>query len=182
LGIIGNSRLCEKCPLPGGIAEQYDDLEVPATVQLNDIIDALEMQFDESISYLDLDAGHVVIVSEELLREAEERGDEEPENLPDWQNDEWGIARRIVSTDRFIALPTKFGVDEWGIMLAFSRSMGSDGIRDDLLRAIHGAGAFRTFQDTVRRLGIEPAWFTFRTDALRRIALDWCEENQIAWG
>jgi hypothetical protein len=170
-----------KISLPGGIAEQYDDLEMPATVQLNDIIDALEMQFDEMNSYLDLDAGEVVTVSDQLLSEAEEPGDEEPD-LPDWQKDEWRIAKRIVSTDRFLALPTKFDVDEWGIMLAFSRSLESDDIRGDLLRAIHGPGAFRTFKDTIRRHGIEPAWFAFRADALRQIALDWCAENEIAWG
>ena len=162
------------------IEEYYDDLEVPATIHLSDIVDALEMQFDESPSYLDLDGGQVVTVSEDLLREAEEPGDEEAA-LPDWQKDEWKIAKRIVSTDRFRPLPTKFDVHEWGIMEDFSRSVGSESIRDDLLRAIHGAGAFRNFKDTVRRLGIESAWFAFRAEALRRIALDWCEENQIAW-
>jgi hypothetical protein len=129
---------------------------MPATVHLNDIIDTLEMQFDESLSYLDLDSGQVVTVSEDLLREAEEPGDEDPD-LPDWQKDEWEIAKRIVSTDRFRVLPTKFDVHEWGIMQDFSRSIGSDGICEDLLRAIHGAGAFRNFKDTVRRLGIESA-------------------------
>jgi hypothetical protein len=28
---------------------------VPAIVQLNDVIDALEMQFDEAFAYLDID-------------------------------------------------------------------------------------------------------------------------------
>jgi hypothetical protein len=153
---------------------------MPATVHLNDIIDALEMQFDDSFSYLDLDAGQVITLSEDLLREAEEHGEEEPD-VPDWQKAEWEIAKRIVSTDRFITLPTKFDVNEWEIMQDFSRSMESDGVRDELSRAIHGAGAFRNFKDTVSRLGIEPAWFAFRADALRQIALEWCEENRIVW-
>jgi hypothetical protein len=141
--------------------EQYDDLEVPATVHLNDIIDALEMQLDEALFYLDVDAGQVVTVSEDLMREAEERGDEEPD-LPDWQKDEWDIAKRVVSTDRSRPLPTKFDVHEWEIIQDFSSSMESDEIRDELSRAIQGAGAFRNFKDNVRRLGIESAWFTFR--------------------
>lgn len=176
------SRRLGGCPPPDGIEEQYDDLEVPATVHLNDIIDALEMQFDESLSYLDLDAGQVVTVSEDLLREAEEHGDEEPD-VPDWQKQEWEIAKQIVSTnsDRFQRLPSKFEVHEWAIMQDFSRSVESDIIREDLLHAIHGAGAFRNFKDTLRRHGIESAWFAFRTDALRQIALDWSEGNHIVW-
>src|SRR5271155_2807496 len=106
------------------------------------------------LSYLDLEAGQVVTVFENLLREAEEHGDEDP-NLPDWQKDEWEIAKRIVSTDRFRPLPTKFDVHEWGIMQGFSRSVESEEIRDELSRAIHRAGAFRNFKDAVRRLGIE---------------------------
>jgi hypothetical protein len=57
------------------------------------------------------------------------------------------------------------------------------GVRRDSRRSFagHGAGAFRNFTNAVRRLGVEPAWFSFRADALRQIALGWCEENQIVW-
>lgn len=149
------------------------------TVRLDDIVGALEMLVEESPSYLDLDTGQVVSVSEDLLSEAEEPGDEEPD-LPDWQKHEWEIAKRIVSTDRFLELPTTFDLHEWGIMQDFSRSVEPDAVREDLLRAIHGAGAFRNFKDTIRRHGIESYWYAFRTQALRQIALDWCQENQIA--
>lgn len=76
---------------------------MPVAAGLDVIVEALEMLVDESPSYLDLDTGQVVTVSEDLLSEAEEPGDEEP-NLPDWQKDEWAIAKRIVSTDRFLKL------------------------------------------------------------------------------
>ncbi len=49
------------------------------------------------------------------------------------------------------------------------------------MHAIHGAGAFRSFKDTLRRHRIESDWFAFRTEALRQIAIDWCEKNQIVW-
>ena len=151
---------------------------MPATVRLKDIVDALEMQFDESSAFLDLDTGQVETVSHALLREAEDSGDEEPD-LPTWQKHEWEIARRIVSTDRFQELPTKFEVHEWAIMQNFSRSVDSDSIPEDLLNAIHGPGAFRSFKDTLQRHSIESSWFAFRTEALKQIALGWCEENQI---
>jgi Uncharacterised protein family (UPF0158) len=152
-----------------------------ATVRLNDLVDALEMQFDESSSFLDRDTGQVETVSHVLLREAEESGDDEEPDLPIWQKHEWEIAKRIVSTDRFQKLPTRFEVHEWAIMQDFSRSLESERIREDLLHAIHGAGAFRYFKDTLRRHRIESAWFAFRSQALRQIALNWCEENHIVW-
>jgi hypothetical protein len=153
---------------------------VPATVRLNDIVDALEMQLDEFSSFLDCDTGQVETISDALLLNAEAGDDEEPV-LPTWQTQEWEIAKRIVSTDRFRRLPTKFEVNEWAIMQDFSRSVESDRIREDLLRAIHGSGAFRNFKSTVRWHNIESAWFAFRVEALRQIALNWCEQNHIAW-
>jgi hypothetical protein len=66
-------------------------------------------------------------------------------------------------------------------MQDFSCSMKSDRIREGLLDAIHGAGAFRNFKATLRRHHIEQAWFAFRAETLRQIALDWCEENHILW-
>ncbi|MDP3000819.1 MAG: UPF0158 family protein [Bryobacterales bacterium] len=153
-----------------------------ATVRLKEIVDALEMQFDEAFSFLDLDTGEVETVSRDLLSAAEESDDDdEGPDLPRWQEREWEIAKRIVSTDRFRKLPTKYEVHELEIMLDFSNSMKREKIREDLLCAIHGAGAFRTFKAAIRRHRIEPAWFAFRAEALRQIAIDWCEENDIAW-
>jgi hypothetical protein len=56
-------------------------------------VDALEMQFDESSAFLDLDCGQVEAVSHTLLRAAEDSFDEKPD-LPIWQEHEWEIARR----------------------------------------------------------------------------------------
>jgi hypothetical protein len=67
------------------------------------------------------------------------------------------------------------------IMQDFANSVESPKIRGELLNAIRGAGAFRNFKYALRVHRIEPAWFAFRTDALRQIAIDWCEENDIPW-
>jgi Uncharacterised protein family (UPF0158) len=151
-----------------------------ATVLLQDIVDALEMQLDESSSFLDLDTGRVETVSNDFLGEPDESVGEEP-GFPAWQKHEFEVAKRIVSTDRFQQLPTKFDVHEWAIMRDFSNSVALERVREDLLNAIHGAGAFRHFKDTLRRHRIESAWFTFRAQALKQIALDWCEEHHIRW-
>jgi hypothetical protein len=37
--------------------------------------------------------------------------------------------------------------------------------QDALLRAIHGAGAFRYFKDTLRRFRMENNWYAFRDQA-----------------
>jgi hypothetical protein len=152
---------------------------MPATVRLSDIVDALEMQSDESRSFLDLDSGRVETVSLDLLGKAEE-GEEELD-LPEWQEAEWALVKRIVSSGRWVELPTKFDIHEWQIMEAFSESARPARIREELMDAIHGAGAFRSFKSALRRHRMEQAWFAFRADALKQIAREWCEEGQVPW-
>ena len=104
----------------GGIRIMMISRSMPATVRLNDIIDALEMQLDESSSFLDRDTGRVETVSDDLLYEAEEPGETGEPDLPEWQREEWETAKRIVASRRFLP-PTKSDVYEWAIMQDFSR-------------------------------------------------------------
>jgi hypothetical protein len=152
-----------------------------ATVKISEIVDALSMMFDEMPQFLDLDTGEVWPIHAELLSEVEEYEDDEMPDLPEWQKEEWEVAKRITFTDRFERLPSKFDVHEWEIMEEFASSVESARIREELLNAIHGRGAFRMFKDSVHRHGIEKVWYQFRDDALRQIAIDWCEEHQIPW-
>jgi Uncharacterised protein family (UPF0158) len=153
---------------------------MPPTVRLRDIVDALEMQFDELLSFLDVETGEVITMPLDLIREAEEAGDHEEEQKAG-EHPEWHMARRIAFMDRVKKLPTKFDVHEWAIMEEFSQAVESERIREDLLNAIHGSGVFRYFKDTVRRYRIEEDWFRFRARALEQIAMDWCEQNGISW-
>ena len=159
---------------------------MPATVKIKDIVEAiveeLEMQADQFTYFVDLDSGAVEAVSKDLLLDAEEFDDDDEEpDLPAWQIPQWELAKRIFSTGRFRHLPSRFDVHEWSIMQDFVFSIEPGRVHEELMDAIHGAGAFRNFRDVLRRRRIESAWSEFRTEALTEIALGWCERNEIAW-
>jgi hypothetical protein len=148
-------------------------------VSLKGIVDALEGSFEEALSYLDPETGEIETVSREVLSHAEEDGD--PDDLLDWQQDEFQLACRIVETGRFLRLPTEWDVHEWEIMDQFARSITDASVSNDLRGALHGRGAFRYFKDTLRRYQMEQTYYDYRSQALREIAIEWCEENGIAW-
>lgn len=83
--------------------------------------------------------------------------------------------------DRFEKLPTKFDIHEWDIMHEFAESVEPERLNDELQNAIHGAGAFRYFKDTLRRHRREKDWHAYREEALRQIAIEWCEDNGIEY-
>ena len=149
-------------------------------VALYEIVDGLEMQFEEQLQVLDRQTGQVEVLPREVIALAEEDGD--IDELPEWEQPLFELAKeRIVDPDRFVRLPTKYDVDEWEIMREFAESVAPRPFSEELQNAIRGSGAFRYFKDTLRRYGREKEWYAYKTAALRDIAIDWCEENGIEW-
>jgi hypothetical protein len=145
-----------------------------------EIVDALEMQFEERPNYLDRQTGQVEMVFRDVLRLVE--ADDSADMLPEWQQREFDIAEALFEDpDRFVRLPTQWDIHEWEIMREFAESVEPERLSRDLLQALQGKGAFRYFKDTLRRYRREQSWYDYRTGALREIAVDWCKENEIEY-
>ena len=89
--------------------------------------------------------------------------------------------REALESGDFLALPGKFEIHEWAMMEHFSSSEARAARREELLDAIHGAGAFRSFRSAIGRLGIEDEWFRFRQAAFEEIATDWLKAHDISF-
>jgi hypothetical protein len=147
-------------------------------VKLNDIIEGLEFQSDESSSFLDKTTGKVVLISDYEMRAAED--DDPIEDFPDWQQDLVRIAKEIVDeTGNYIDLPTKFDINEYSIMEKFCLSLNDSEMSDTLYSSIKGSGAFRRFKDAINEYDIADDWYKYRNDALKEIAIEWCPEKGI---
>lgn len=148
-------------------------------VKLQNIIDGLAFLTDEDSSYLHTMTGEVVYITDEELRAAAEA--KPLDDFPAWQHDALRIAKDILETDLYLPLPTKFDIHEYRIMERFCYSIEHDDIRDELCQAIRGRGAFRSFQDKIYEYSIAEAWYQYRDEALREIAIAWCEEHGIPY-
>jgi hypothetical protein len=153
-------------------------------VLLRDVIDGIEVQSDESGSYLNRRTGEVYWLTGEESGHAGENlleGEEEFEELPAWQQEAQAKAREVLNSDDWLPLPSQFDVHEWSIMQDFSHSVEDETLREELLNAIHGSGAFRHFKDVLRRRGIQNRWYEFNSAAIEEIAIAWLEANGIEY-
>jgi hypothetical protein len=153
---------------------------MPATVKIQEIVDALETEGEESANYLDPENGEVYFITDEMMRQAEGTSsyDSDP---PEWALPHIEIAEQILETGRLLRLPTPHDVHEWAIMRDFAEEPEQGSIRGELLEALHGRGAFRTFKNIVYRRKIEKRWYAYKAEALREIAIAWCERHGLAW-
>lgn len=150
-------------------------------VKLKDIVDEMEMQMDDYRKYFNKETGTIITVSTEELSIAEEsEEDDDFSEYPDWQQDSIKDALDvIVNEDNYIELPDKWEINEYDIMENFCDSVKNGRVGNALYSAIKGRGAFRRFKDAIIRFGIEDEWYGFREDALKEIAVKWCEDNEI---
>jgi hypothetical protein len=149
-------------------------------VSLKNVVDAIDLPSNEWASYLNPKTGEIVTVTEEdhyLV------GDEDldEQGLPAWQSESVTKTREALESGNFLALPDKFEIHEWAMMERFSSDQRSAARREELLDAIHGRGAFRSFRSAIRRLDIEDDWFRFRQLAFEEIAKDWLKAYDISF-
>jgi Uncharacterised protein family (UPF0158) len=147
-------------------------------VKLKDIIEEMEIQFEESRSLLNIKTGEIVLVVSEDLRDAE---DDKPfDHLPEWEQENKMTAIDVVENfENYIELPTKYEVNEYEIMENFCLNVSDQRKQETLFRAIKGKGAFRRFKDKVIDFEIEDQWYLFRDECFRQIAIEWCQQNKI---
>jgi len=113
---------------------------------------------------------------------AEESEDDDFSGYPAWQAAMIKEAVDVVvNWEDYIELPDVNEINEYGIMEDFCFSIKNDRIRDKMCNSIKGRGAFRRFRDHISFYDLEQEWYDFRDNALRDIAISWCEENGILY-
>ena len=151
-------------------------------VKLSEIADGIESQNDEISFYLNKKTGAVVMITEED-RSAANRIDEDGDSLEDfddWQHEAIKAAIEINdNSDDYLDLPSRYEVNEYKIMENFCDSIEDENLQEKFFIAINGKGAFRRFKDTAYRHDLLDNWYEFKMQALKKKAIEWCEENDI---
>ena len=147
-------------------------------VALDQIVEGMQLQSDDMVAYLNTKTCQVVLVGDDELAAAEV--EDESSGLSDWEAEAIGIARAVLQGQDYVALPDRFEIDEYRMMERFA-SGADEAVRERLLGAIGGSGAFRYFKDTVQELGLAQGWYSFRDRAYEQIAADWCRDNEIEY-
>lgn len=164
-----------------------------AKAKIAEIVDELQMQFDEWPSFLNSKTGKVVNVSTESLNKAEliieQREEEEysEEALAAILNDDdmEDVLKLAIEVEwnfeNYIRLPDQFELDEYSMMEDFCYSIKNEKQSNALLEAISGKGAFRRFKDKIQYFGIQDDWYAYRDECLKQVAIKWCEANNIEY-
>ncbi len=76
-------------------------------------------------------------------------------------------------------VPSKYEIDEYGMMEGFICSLDNNLIEEKLSDAINGKRAFRRFKDTALDYGIVDSWYEYRDNAYKKVAIEFCKDYEI---
>jgi hypothetical protein len=126
---------------------------------------AFEHNAPETHSYLDLKTGQVATIVDSRPEDDEKRM----------------LIRR--SEGRFIHLDPASSREQYRWMERFVQSVTDDALRERLILAIDGKGAFRRFKDVLLSYPVErDRWFTYRANLLHIYINGWLEAQEILLG
>ncbi|WP_018870977.1 UPF0158 family protein [Thioalkalivibrio sp. ALgr3] len=148
---------------------------MPLPVVLKDVLEQVDPLTDGWQTYVHRTTGEVVGFSDE----DEILAEEDPEELPEWQQEVLQTVRAVHASDDYVRLPDPFDFDEYGVMAQFCRLQEDPDLRSELLEAIRGRGAFRRFKDLIHDRGIDQDWYACRDEALKAFLADFFEAEGI---
>jgi hypothetical protein len=149
-----------------------------AVVSLRAVVDEIEFQLNETRGFLNKQTGELYSGTNDDLARAENGDDEE---LLDWEVELVEKLREILGSSDWIELPTPDTHEEYRLMERFCWECCEGRLRDELMAAITGRGAFRRFKDGIRQFKVEEAWYTFHRKAIEEETAAWLESQGIEY-
>ena len=131
-------------------------------VTLSKIIEGLEMVDDEIDCYYKPENDEIFLSN---IGEYENLNEDELDEL----------------FEKSIILPTQYEINEYQIMVDFIDTINDLEIRNNLYRLIQGKGAFRRFKNYCIEVNIIQDWYNYRKEKYKKIAINWCKENGLAY-
>jgi len=163
------------------------------TVNFDEIQKAMEDVSRDTFDYfLDLKTGEVITFSEEILsviksklyiNDSEEFGDdveyiefdEEPD-IPDWMEDEVELALEILlgEDERYVRIPGRESLMAYKSMADFIETVKDPFLKEELLNALDGKGAFKRFKGVLLAYPKErKRWHGYNAKAMKREIIEW---------
>jgi hypothetical protein len=151
-------------------------------VKLSKVAEEFDGLMDEMHAYVNRKTGETYGLTDEeihLVEAVEEEGEAALEDVPEWQREVLPKVREVLGSGEWLELPSQFEFHEYKVMEAFCLGLEDEDLRERLLEAIRGSGAFRRFKDAVDRRGVADAWYEYRQAMIEAFIAEWLKENGI---
>jgi hypothetical protein len=148
-------------------------------VKLDDLISEIELQIDDTFTFINTKTGEVITLMREEIGAAE---DEKPlENFPEWQRENIEKAISIIEDEDgvYIDFTLRNDYNEYETIQDFIGTLENEDIREEMYEATEGKGAFRRFKDGIIEHGVDKQWYKYKESKIKELVIEWSKEHDI---
>ena len=133
-------------------------------VPISVIVDAIDTTIGGWQQFYNMATGEVETVPDPDNADADQAAFEE-------------TAKKIESSADYVRLPSREELRGYRIMERFAKEKDNQA----LFRALRGRDPFRSFREQAGELGMIEEYYSFRAEAYRDVAREWCRDNGIPY-
>jgi hypothetical protein len=148
-------------------------------VKLDDLISEIELQIDDTFTFINTKTGEVITLMREEIGAAK---DEKPlENFPEWQRENIEKAISIIEDEDgvYINFTLRNDYNEYETIQDFIGTLENEDIREEMYEATEGKGAFRRFKDGIIEHGVDKQWYKYKESKIKELVIEWSKEHDI---
>lgn len=131
------------------------------SIDLDEILRALEMNNPYLNFYLNTQTGKILVVSD--LNE-----DSKPKEMN-------------TNPDLFVKLPAAADLDMLGLMKDFLNYMKDPKQRERIAASLQAGHSLKQLEDELSDMDMRQNWYTFQSMKYRDLAMAWCDENGLSY-
>ena len=141
-------------------------------VDLRDVIEAIEFEGELLTHFYNKKTGVIMYVEDSSTAIYKAEDIEKINDFEDWEQE---LIRALhdlkVNPEDYIKLPDQNKLDEYKMMVQFCKSLEDIEIKNNL----------RELKEEIERKGHLSQWYDYREDAERKLAIKWCNDNNIEY-
>lgn len=146
-------------------------------IDLNDVIECIEFEGEFLTHYYNKKTGVIIYVEDASTATYKAEDISNLENFEEWEKELIITLHDFKKNqEQYIQLPTKDQINEYGMILEFCKSIKDEEVRNKILSKKE---FFRELREAIEENGFISEWYDYREDAERKIAIKWCEDNNI---
>ncbi|MBS3786904.1 hypothetical protein KGY79_01760 [Candidatus Bipolaricaulota bacterium] len=149
-------------------------------VKIPELVKEMDDQMEEIPVFYNRETGEYVGVREKFLHYVES-GFQLDDFSSDEEKNEYELAEEILTTGKYLRIPSNYDIYEWEIIIDFIQKQGDESIKNELMDAINGSDPFRRFKEKVLQNDVTRDWFRFKRKRFAEIAKYWCEGQKIGY-
>lgn len=151
-------------------------------VNLSDVIESIEFEGELLSHYYNKKTGIIVYLEDNSTSNYKAEDIKNLENFQEWEQELILSLHDLKENfEDYIQLPNIDEINEYEMMIEFCKSLDEEEFKNKNLKELQQKYSLRKLREYIENNDKLSSWYDYREKAEKKLAIDWCEKNNIKY-